>query len=142
MYRLQLPPDLPRFEDKTSAPIGAIQALVFRVGRDSGGHVYAWHSGSVKGTTSEFLNFYADDVVIALHLNYGAGPADTVAAAHAVADLYLPRKRARFRGNAFDAVLLSGQAQGSHASVVLKNAPLSAGNRAPESHSRRPSDRT
>jgi len=33
------------------------------------------------------------DVVIALHLNYGAGPVDTVAAAHALADLlYMPLK--------------------------------------------------
>ncbi len=94
MYRLQLPLDLPRFEDKTSPPIGAIQGLVFRVGKDAGGHVYAWHSGSVKGTTSEFLNFYADDVVIALHFNYGAGPVDPEAAAHALANLYLPRKPA------------------------------------------------
>jgi CubicO group peptidase (beta-lactamase class C family) len=94
MYRLQLPLDLPRFEDKTSPPIGAIQGLVFRVGKDAGGHVYAWHSGSVKGTTSEFLNFYSDDVVIALHFNYGAGSVDTEAAAHALAALYLPRKPA------------------------------------------------
>jgi serine beta-lactamase-like protein LACTB len=92
MYRLQLPLDLPRFEDKTSPPIGAIQGLIFRVGKDAGGHVYARHSGSVKGTTSEFLNFYADDVVIALHFNYGSGPVDAEAAAHALADLYLPRK--------------------------------------------------
>jgi hypothetical protein len=30
--------------------------------------------------------------VIALHFNYGAGPVDTVAATHALADLYLPSK--------------------------------------------------
>ena len=72
---------VPRFEDKTSPPIGAIQGLVFRLGKDAAGRVYAWHSGSVKGTTSEFLNFYADDVVVALHFNYGAGPVDTVAGA-------------------------------------------------------------
>ena len=84
-YRLQLPLDLPRFEDKTSPPIGAIQGLVFRLGKDAAGRVYAWHSGSVKGTTSEFLNFYADDVVVALHFNYGAGPVDTVAACGATA---------------------------------------------------------
>ena len=96
MYRLQLPLGLPRFgtEDKTSPPIGAIQGLVFRVGKDAGGRVHAGHSGSVKGTTSEFLNYYADDVVIALHFNYGSGPVDTVAAAHALADLYLSRKPA------------------------------------------------
>jgi CubicO group peptidase (beta-lactamase class C family) len=94
MYRLQLPLDLPRFEDKTSPPIGAIQGLVFRIGKDASGHGYAWHSGSVKGTTSEFLNYYADDVLIALHFNYGSGPVDTVAAAHARADLYLPRNPA------------------------------------------------
>jgi CubicO group peptidase (beta-lactamase class C family) len=93
MYRRQLPPNLPRFEDKTSPPIGAIQGLIFRVGEDAGGHVYAWHSGGVKGTTSEFLNLYADDVVVALHFNYGAGPVDTVAAAHALAALYLPGKQ-------------------------------------------------
>jgi CubicO group peptidase (beta-lactamase class C family) len=93
MYRLQLPLDLPRFEDQTSPPIGAMQALVFRVGKDAGGRAYAWHSGSVKGTTSEFLNFYTDDVVVALYFNYGSGPVDTAAAAHALADLYLPRKQ-------------------------------------------------
>jgi CubicO group peptidase (beta-lactamase class C family) len=94
MYRLQLRLDLPRFEDSTSPPIGAIQGLIFRVGKDAGGHDYARHSGSVKGTTSEFLNFYADDVVIALYFNYGSGPVDTVAAAQALAELYLPRKPA------------------------------------------------
>ena len=66
MYRLQLPPDLPRFEDTVSPPVGAMQALVFRVGKNALGHVYARHSGSVKGTTTEFINFFADDVVVAL----------------------------------------------------------------------------
>ena len=92
MYRLQLPADLPRFEDKTSPPVGAMQALIFRVGKDSGGHVRAWHSGSVKGTTSEFMNFYMEDVVVAIHFNYGSGPVDTEGAAQALADLYLPGK--------------------------------------------------
>jgi serine beta-lactamase-like protein LACTB len=94
MYRLQLPAGLPRFEDKTSPPIGAIQGLIFRVGKDAGGHPYAWHTGGVKGTTSDYLNFYVDDVVIALHFNYGAGPVDIEAAAQALAALYLPRKAA------------------------------------------------
>jgi CubicO group peptidase (beta-lactamase class C family) len=99
MYRLQLPLDLPRFstEDKTSPPIGATQGLIFRVGKDAAGHVYARHSGSVKGTTSEFLNFYADDVVIALHFNYGAGPVDSEAAAHALAALYMPSRQSAGR---------------------------------------------
>jgi hypothetical protein len=35
-----------------------------------------------------------DDVVIALHFNYGAGPVDIEAAAQALAALYLPRKSA------------------------------------------------
>jgi CubicO group peptidase (beta-lactamase class C family) len=96
MYRLQLPLSLPRFDsdDKSQPPIGATQALIFRVGKDAGGHVYAEHSGSVKGTLSDFLNFYADDVVVALHFNYGAGPVDAEAAAKALAALYLPRKAA------------------------------------------------
>jgi CubicO group peptidase (beta-lactamase class C family) len=94
MYRLQLPLSLPRFEDNTSPPIGAIQGLIFRVGKDAGGHAYAWHTGSVKGTSSDVLDFYVDDVVIALHFNYGAGPVDIEAAAQALAALYLPRKPA------------------------------------------------
>lgn len=92
MYQLRLPLLLPRFGDKTSPPAGASQGLVFFVGKDTGGHVHAGHSGSVKGTTSEFINFYKDDVVIALHFNYGSGPVDTGAAIHALADLYFPTK--------------------------------------------------
>jgi hypothetical protein len=115
MYRLQLPLDLPRFEDKISPPIGAMQALVFRVGKDAGGHTYAWHSGSVKGTTSEFLNFYADDVVIALHFNYGSGPVDTVAAAHALAALYLPSRQSAARaGGQGTIVRPRRQTEGQH----------------------------
>jgi serine beta-lactamase-like protein LACTB len=93
MYRLQLPLTLPRFDDKTSPPVGAMQGLIFRVGKDAGGHLNAWHSGSVKGTGSEFMNFYADDVVVAMHFNAGPGPVDTEAAARGLAELYLPQKR-------------------------------------------------
>jgi len=94
LYRLQLPLNLPRFgnDDQSLPPIGAKQALIFRVGKDAGGHAYAEHSGSVKGTESEFLNYYTDDLVIALHFNYGGGSVDSEAAAQALAALYMPHK--------------------------------------------------
>jgi CubicO group peptidase (beta-lactamase class C family) len=96
LYRLQLPLNLPRFgaDNQTVPPIGAKQALIFRIGKDAAGHAYAEHSGSVKGTLSEFLDYYADDIVIAIHFNYGGGPVDSEAAAHALAALYWPPQRA------------------------------------------------
>jgi hypothetical protein len=38
------------------------------------------------------LNYYTDDLVIALHFNYGGGSVDSEAAAQALAALYMPHK--------------------------------------------------
>jgi CubicO group peptidase (beta-lactamase class C family) len=98
MYRLQLPRDLTRFEQDDHAelpPVGAMQALIFRMGRDAQGHVHAGHSGGVKGTFSQFYNYFNDDVVVALHFNYGTRAVDIGEAAQSLAALFLPQEPQR-----------------------------------------------
>ncbi len=104
LYRLQLPKDLPRFEpDAPHLPsISGMQALIFRVQKDSQGRVRASHSGAVKGTVSEFYNYYQNDVVVALHFNAGSGGVDIGKAAETLAALYLPPVPPRAAGTPDD----------------------------------------
>ncbi len=103
MYRLQLPRELPTFPALSSQvaaarpaaalpPMGQHQALIFVVDHDWQERPYARHSGNVKGTSSMFANFYHDDVVVALHLNFNEGGVDTRKAAEALAQLFLPAR--------------------------------------------------
>jgi CubicO group peptidase (beta-lactamase class C family) len=100
LYRLQLSPDLPIFpelqaQQAAARPDVALprmsqhQALIFAMDRDVRGRPYARHAGKVKGTASMFFNFYEDDVVVALHLNFNEGGVDTKAAAETLAQLFL-----------------------------------------------------
>ncbi len=73
MYRLQLSPDIAFWTadgkpDKRK-PAKA-QGLVFfmSVGPQEK-HPSAGHPGGVKGTTSQFTNYFLDDVVVAVHFN-------------------------------------------------------------------------
>jgi len=93
MYKLQLRADIPYFDpgDQSSPSAGKTQALIFRVGPDSQGRVYAGHSGSVKGTRSQFFNYFKDGIVVALHFNSDPQPLKTREAAEALASLYLAR---------------------------------------------------
>jgi|GEM_PF-163944 len=102
MYRLQLRGDLPRFgsDDSRPPPIGASQALIFRVSPDHQGRLRAQHAGAVKGTQSQFFNYVEDDVVVALHFNAGSGAVVMIDAAEALATLFLPQGAARAGANA------------------------------------------
>lgn len=93
MYKLQLPPDIPHFDpaERAAPSAGKTQGLVFRVGPDSQGRVHAGHSGTVKGTRSQFFNYFRDGVVVALHFNADPQPVRTREAAEALASLYLAR---------------------------------------------------
>jgi CubicO group peptidase (beta-lactamase class C family) len=95
MYRLQLSLDLPRYApgEPPDPAIGKTQALIFRVGPDFQGRVHAGHSGSVKGTHSQFFNYLKDDVVVAVYANADPGTVALNDAAEALATLYLPGVR-------------------------------------------------
>jgi CubicO group peptidase (beta-lactamase class C family) len=100
MYRLQLPRDIPYTPEEAKAfkpgkappSMGQTQALIWRMQKDTSGHVYAAHSGSVKGTGSMLSNFKDQGVVVALHMNgAGAGGTNSLnAVAEALAQLFLP----------------------------------------------------
>ena len=95
MYRLQLSPDLQRFEEDEPgrAPIGKTQALVFRIAPDSLGRVHSGHSGSVKGTHSQYFDYFKNDIVVAVYFNADAGNLDLGDVAETLATLYLPPAR-------------------------------------------------
>lgn len=103
MYRLQLPPDIPFVtkgdQGATGKParvrpsMGLRQGLIFMMDRDAEGRSYARHSGNVKGTDSQFTNYYKDGVVVAIHLNAEGGPVDLTRAAEGLAQLYLDGTR-------------------------------------------------
>lgn len=92
MYRLQLPLTLPRFveDEPAQPPIGKVQALIFRVAADSQGRIHAGHSGSVKGTHSQYFDYFKDDLVVALYANADPGKIDLADSAEALAALFLP----------------------------------------------------
>jgi hypothetical protein len=96
MYRLQLSLELLRYDagDATEPPVGKTQALIFRVGPDAQGRVHAGHSGSVKGTHSQFFDYFRDDVVVAVYANADPGTVDLAGAAESLAALYLSTVRA------------------------------------------------
>jgi CubicO group peptidase (beta-lactamase class C family) len=72
MYALQLPPDIKDFKNPRNAP-GRTQALIWFRGTDRRGRTYFEHSGSGKGTITEFVNLPDDDIVVSLHRNSSAG---------------------------------------------------------------------
>lgn len=98
MYRLQLPRDIPYTPEeakgfkpgKKPPSMGQVQALIWRMQKDSSGRVYAAHSGSVKGTGSMLSNFKDQGVVVTLHMNGTDSSAVVNAAAEALAQLFLP----------------------------------------------------
>ena len=67
--------------------------MIFRIGPDFQGRVHAGHSGSVKGTHSQFFNYLTDDVVVAVYANADPGNVGLADAAEALATLYLPMAR-------------------------------------------------
>jgi CubicO group peptidase (beta-lactamase class C family) len=100
MYRLQLRADIPHTQadiddhaqGNPTAPLvskGLSQGLVFGVGRDAAGRPFAEHGGAVKGTRSQLLSFYRDDVVVAVHANFPARAVTVGEMAEAIAQLYL-----------------------------------------------------
>jgi CubicO group peptidase (beta-lactamase class C family) len=95
MYRLQLPADIKTYADPTDTSfkpsMGLKQGLIFQMNRDAAGFVYATHSGTVKGTNSEFSNYYKDGVVVAVHVNHNAGGVNLESAADMLAQLFLKR---------------------------------------------------
>lgn len=106
IYRLQLPADIPNtqadldahaaaFPGKQPRPRGLRQGLIFNLETDLRGRAYAGHSGGVKGTSSRFINFTQDGVVVALHFNVSDSGAyvDILKAAESLAALYLPAHR-------------------------------------------------
>ncbi|WP_293850841.1 serine hydrolase domain-containing protein [Steroidobacter sp.] len=98
MYKLQLPPGLPtmpsEFMKKNSPGVlppsqDKEQALMWWMGKDAAGRPYAGHAGSVKGTQSMLMNFYKQNVVVAVHFN--ASGADVGEAAMSIAQLFMPQ---------------------------------------------------
>jgi serine beta-lactamase-like protein LACTB len=104
MYRLQLPKDIPYTDEEiaetqasaSAAPPsrGLRQGLIFAMDRAGSGRVTASHGGSVKGTESQFSNFYRDGIVVALHFNLAdAEPKEGMReAADALARIFVPVK--------------------------------------------------
>jgi serine beta-lactamase-like protein LACTB len=105
-YRLQLPEDIPYTDAEIAearANGGAVppsrglrQGLIFAMDRAGSGRVTASHGGSVKGTESQFSNFYRDGIVVALHFNLAdAEPKEGMReAADALARIFVPVKAA------------------------------------------------
>ncbi len=94
MYRLQLTPDIAFWTadgkpDKRKP--AKSQGLVFfmSVGPQEK-HPSAGHPGGVKGTTSQFTNYFADDVVVAVHLNVDEHNVNAGKVAAMLAGLFLP----------------------------------------------------
>lgn len=107
IYRLQLPADIPNTETdqrayaaanpgKAPRSRGLRQGLIFNLEKDAQGRRYAGHSGGVKGTSSRFINFTQDGVVVALHFNIAdlGSDVDMLKAAEALAAIYLPERKA------------------------------------------------
>ncbi len=65
------------------------QGLILVGGKDGFGRRWHGHSGGVKGTTTYFLNYPKEDVVVAVRANGGAGW-DEEACAQALAQAFLP----------------------------------------------------
>jgi CubicO group peptidase (beta-lactamase class C family)/N-acyl-D-aspartate/D-glutamate deacylase len=115
MYRLQLDPNIPytpeeakRFKPgKEPRSRGQTQALIWRMEKDAAGRVYASHSGSVKGTGSMLSNFKDQGVVVALHLNGDGGKIGVMAAAEALAQLFLPAGQVS-QAKRFDVLIKGG----------------------------------
>lgn len=101
MLRPQLRSDLRSWQPPGASPSraergpAARQALIWRVGLDAAGRRFIAHSGSVKGTSSYLLSYPAENVVVALHMNYNDGGKDSADAATALASLFLPMARKR-----------------------------------------------
>lgn len=106
IYRLQLPADIPGTQKdidafaaanpgKAPRSRGLRQGLIFNLESDAQGRRYAGHSGGVKGTSSRFVNFMQDGVVVALHFNISdlGSSVDMLAAAESLAAIYLPERR-------------------------------------------------
>ena len=107
IYRLQLPADIPNTQadreayaaanpGKTPRSRGLRQGLIFNLENDAQGRRYAGHSGGVKGTSSRFVNFMQDGVVVALHFNISdlGSDVDMLKAAESLAAIYLPERKA------------------------------------------------
>ncbi len=97
MLRAQLPADIAYppadiEEEKQKDPLKTpskppVQALIWRLGSDPWGGRYIEHSGSVKGTYSEFVDYQDEDIVVSLHVNAWAMKPDLKQAAEALARL-------------------------------------------------------
>ena len=97
MLRAQLAPDIeyPSVaieEEKLLDPLKApsrppVQALIWRLGTDPWGGRYIEHSGSVKGTYSELVDYQDDEIIVSLHVNAWATKPDLKQAAEALARL-------------------------------------------------------
>ena len=97
MLRAQLAPDIEYppgnvDEEKSLEPLKApsrppVQALIWRLGTDPWGARYIEHSGTVKGTYSELVDYQDDDIVVSLHVNGQAMKPDLKQAAEALARL-------------------------------------------------------
>ena len=97
MLRAQLSPDIDYppasiEEEKQVDPLKTlskppVQALIWRLGTDPWGGRYIEHSGSVKGTYSELVDYQDDDIIVSLHVNAWAVKPDLKQAAEALARL-------------------------------------------------------
>ena len=95
MYRLQLPKNLQRFKpgSLTEPPPAASQALGFRISADSHGHVHVGHPGTVKGTVSNFFDYFEEDVTVAVYANYDDKGVNLADYAEGLAALFYAGKR-------------------------------------------------
>ena len=97
MLRGQLSPDIeyPPASVEAAQQLDALkappkppgQALIWRLGSDPWGGHYIEHSGSVKGTYSELVDYQDDDIIVSLHVNAWAVKPDLKQAAEALARL-------------------------------------------------------
>jgi CubicO group peptidase (beta-lactamase class C family) len=90
LYRLQLSAAVTRFGGPGAVAPSDVQALGFRVSRDPRGRVHAGHAGAVKGSVSQFYNWFRDDVVVAVYMNVDSEVVDLADVAEALGGMFGP----------------------------------------------------
>ncbi|MBL8267046.1 serine hydrolase, partial [Steroidobacter sp.] len=77
MYRLQLPAGFPG-DIPAWGKASQNQGLSFFVRKDSKGRPWIGHSGGARGVATMFLNYFEDDVVVAVNFNAYGGKSDII----------------------------------------------------------------
>ena len=89
LYRLQLPKSVKSFGEEDASPAPSeVQALGFRISKDDRGHTHAGHAGFVKGSATQFYNYFQDDVSVAVYMNAPSEAVDLADVAETLAALF------------------------------------------------------